>query len=202
MVAPRQAVTTDKAPGQVRAPLPDLAFQDEAEALAGLLPLAELHLEEKRQVDDLARTLVLAARAGRKEQGGIDAFLTEYGLSTDEGVILMCLAEALLRIPDAATADDFIDDKIASGDWARHLGQSGSLLVNASTWGLMLTGRVIGLKETSSLLGRLIGRSGEPVIRRAMRQAMRIMGDQFVLCLLYTSPSPRDRQKSRMPSSA
>ncbi len=162
-------------------PLTAFAFEDEAEALARLLPLAELHLEERRQTDELARRLVHAARAGRKEQGGIDAFLTEYGLSTEEGVILMCLAEALLRIPDAATADDLIDDKIMGGDWARHLGHSGSLLVNASTWGLMLTGRVIGLKETSGMLGRLIGRTGEPVIRRAMRQAMRIMGDQFVL---------------------
>jgi RHH-type transcriptional regulator, proline utilization regulon repressor / proline dehydrogenase / delta 1-pyrroline-5-carboxylate dehydrogenase len=169
------------APTSAPTPLTDVAFQDEAEALAGLLPLAELHLEEKRQVDELARKLVHAARAGRKEQGGIDAFLTEYGLSTDEGVILMCLAEALLRIPDAATADDLIDDKIASGDWAKHMGHSGSLLVNASTWGLMLTGRVIGMKDASGLLGRLIGRTGEPVIRRAMRQAMRIMGDQFVL---------------------
>ena len=181
MSAQRHAATTDGTATAFGDSLSDVAFQDEAEALAKLLPLAELHLEEKRQVDDLARKLVHAARAGRKEQGRIDAFLTEYGLSTDEGVILMCLAEALLRIPDAATADDFIDDKIAGGDWAKHLGQSGSLLVNASTWGLMLTGRVIGLKDTGGLIGRLIGRSGEPVIRNAMRQAMRIMGDQFVL---------------------
>ena len=161
------------------------AYGDEAAIVAELTPQAELRRDEKRVVDDLARRLVHAARAGRKEQGGIDAFLTEYGLSTEEGVILMCLAEALLRIPDAATADDLIDDKISGGDWAKHLGQSGSLLVNASTWGLLLTGRVIGLKEPGKgavgLLGRLIGRTGEPVIRRAMRQAMRIMGDQFVL---------------------
>ena len=162
-----------------------LAYADEAKVLESLLPLAEARGEEKRQIEDLARRLVQAARAGRKDVGGIDAFLTEYGLSTEEGVILMCLAEALLRIPDAATADDLIDDKIAHGDWARHLGQSGSLLVNASTWGLLLTGRVIGLKDPGSgaagLIGRLVARTGEPVIRRAMRQAMRIMGDQFVL---------------------
>ena len=162
-----------------------LSFAEESEVLETLLPLAEPRGAEKRQIEDLARRLVHAARAGRKEQGGIDAFLTEYGLSTEEGVILMCLAEALLRIPDAATADDFIDDKIPHGDWSRHLGQSGSLLVNASTWGLMLTGRVIGLKDAGTgaggIVGRLVARTGEPVIRRAMRQAMRIMGDQFVL---------------------
>ena len=161
------------------------AYRDEAAVLADLLPLAEPRQDEKPISEDLARKLVHAARAGRKDYGGIDAFLTEYGLSTDEGVILMCLAEALLRIPDAATADDLIDDKITNGDWARHLGQSDSLFVNASTWGLLLTGRVIGLKETGKgargLVGRLVARTGEPVIRRAMRQAMRIMGDQFVL---------------------
>ena len=155
-------------------------YRGEAAALAELLPLAQPRGQEQRQIGDLARRLVEAVRSGRKEHGSVDAFLTEYGLSTDEGVILMCLAEALLRIPDAATADDFIDDKIPHGDWARHLGQSGSLLVNASTWGLLLTGRVIGLKDTG-LAGRLLARSGEPVIRNAMRQAMRIMGDQFVL---------------------
>ena len=153
--------------------------------LGSLLQLAQSHGEERRQIDDLARRLVHAVRAGRRDHGGIDAFLTEYGLSTDEGVILMCLAEALLRIPDAATADDLIDDKVPHGDWARHLGQSASLLVNASTWGLLLTGRVIGLKEAgggaSGLVSRLLARTGEPIIRRAMRQAMRILGDQFVL---------------------
>ena len=118
-----------------RESLAAVAYQDESAALAVLLPLAEPHQDEKRVGEDLARRLVHAARAGRKDHGGIDAFLTEYGLSTDEGVILMCLAEALLRIPDAATADDLIDDKIAHGDWAKHLGQSDSLFVNASTWG-------------------------------------------------------------------
>ena len=185
MGAQPRSTETNETPLLVPEDMARQAFRDEAEALAELIPIAQLRLEETRQVDDLARRLVHAARAGRKEQGGIDAFLTEYGLSTEEGVILMCLAEALLRIPDAATADDLIDDKISHGDWGKHLGNSGSLLVNASTWGLLLTGRVIGLKEpghgAAGLLGRLIGRTGEPVIRRAMRQAMRIMGDQFVL---------------------
>ena len=172
--------TSKATPTPLMGPGWEIAYRDEAGAIGALMPLAMLRGEEKRQIDDLARRLVHAARADRKSEGGIDAFLTEYGLSTEEGVILMCLAESLLRIPDAATADDLIDDKISHGDWAKHLGQSASLFVNASTWGLLLTGRVIGLKEHGAV-GRLIGRTGEPVIRRAMRQAMRIMGDQFVL---------------------
>src|SRR6185503_20199616 len=129
---------------------------------------------------------VLAAREGRRETGGVDSFLHEYGLSSREGVLLLCLAEALLRVPDAATADRLIAGTIGSGDWGRHLGQSSSLLVNASTYGLMLTGRVIdwGAGEGNTPAGmiqRLIGRSGEPVIRQALRQAMRILGGQFVL---------------------
>ena len=159
---------------------------DEARVLASLIARSLMTLDEKRRIEDLAKRLVHAARAGRHQHGGIDAFLHEYGLTSEEGIILMCLAEALLRIPDAETADDLIDDKIPQGDWARHLGASASTFVNASTWGLMLTGRVIGLKvaagnDPASLVKRLIARSGEPVIRQAMRQAMRIMGDQFVL---------------------
>ncbi len=159
---------------------------DEAKVLDDLIARAASTPDDKRRTEELARRLVHAVRAGRGQHGGIDAFLVEYGLTTEEGVILMCLAEALLRIPDKATADALIDDKIPSGDWARHLGQSGSLFVNASTWGLMLTGHVIGLKDAigagpSGLIKRQVARSGEPIIRQAMRQAMRIMGDQFVL---------------------
>ena len=141
---------------------------------------------EQRKIAQLAEQLVLAARAGRREAGGVDSFLHEYGLSSREGVLLLCLAEALLRIPDAATADRLIAGTIGSGDWGRHLGQSSSLLVNASTYGLMLTGRVIDWGEgegntPAGMIQRLIGRSGEPVIREALRQAMRILGGQFVL---------------------
>ncbi|MBS0243721.1 MAG: bifunctional proline dehydrogenase/L-glutamate gamma-semialdehyde dehydrogenase PutA, partial [Proteobacteria bacterium] len=133
-----------------------------------------------------ATRLVDAVRAGRTHHGGIDAFLSEYGLTSEEGVILMCLAEALLRIPDAETADQLIAEKIGSGQWERHLGHSDSLLVNASTWGLMLTGRIVRLSRSRrggpmGLVERMVARTGEPVIRQAVRQAMRIMGDQFVL---------------------
>jgi RHH-type proline utilization regulon transcriptional repressor/proline dehydrogenase/delta 1-pyrroline-5-carboxylate dehydrogenase len=129
---------------------------------------------------------VRAVREGRAESGGIDSFLHEYGLSSEEGVLLLCLAEALLRIPDAETADRLIAGTIGSGDWARHVGHSESLLVNASTWGLMLTGRILDWSEArqgdpASMVRRLIARSGEPVIRQALRQTMRILGNQFVL---------------------
>ncbi|RKF19474.1 bifunctional proline dehydrogenase/L-glutamate gamma-semialdehyde dehydrogenase PutA [Alginatibacterium sediminis] len=117
---------------------------------------------------------------------GIDAFLQQYSLETQEGIILMCLAEALLRIPDAATADALIEDKLSGADWNKHLKGSDSLLVNASTWGLMLTGKLVSLDKTvedkpAPMLGRLINKMGEPVIRQAMYAAMKLMGGQFVL---------------------
>ncbi len=142
--------------------------------------------DEKEKIEKIATTLVEAARAGRRKYGGIDAFMHEYGLTSEEGIILMCVAESLLRIPDAATADKLIAEKIATGDWERHLGRSDSLFVNASTWGLLLTGRVIELSDTSGdgaagMLKRLVARTGEPLIREAMRHAVRILGRQFVL---------------------
>ena len=147
---------------------------------------AALSADDQRRVAELARQLVAAVRAGRRQQGGIDAFMQEYSLSSEEGVVLMCMAEALLRIPDAETADKLIADKIGGKDWEGHLGQSESLFVNASAWGLMLTGRFVELgKGTRTDIGgylkRLVSRSGEPFIRSAMKQAMRIMGKQFVL---------------------
>ncbi|MGH6661566.1 MAG: proline dehydrogenase family protein, partial [Rhodospirillales bacterium] len=118
--------------------------------------------------------------------GGLDAFLREYELTSEEGVVLMCLAEALLRVPDAATADRLIRDKIADADWQRHLGRSESLFVNASTWALMLTGRLVdvgdgGGGDVGDILKRMAAKSGEPLIREALRQAMRILGRQFVM---------------------
>lgn len=112
----------------------------------------------------------------------MESFLSEYGLSTREGVGLMCLAEALLRVPDATTIDELIADKLESSDWAAHLGQSSSPLVNASTWALLLTGRVLseGEHPTRSLAG-LLRRVGEPVVRTAVGQAMKLLGRQFVL---------------------
>jgi RHH-type proline utilization regulon transcriptional repressor/proline dehydrogenase/delta 1-pyrroline-5-carboxylate dehydrogenase len=159
---------------------------DEGRLVEGLIARARFSEPERDRIEAVATRLVKAARAGRHESGGVDSFLHEYGLSSEEGVLLLCLAEALLRIPDAATADRLIAGTIGSGDWARHLGHSDSVLVNASTWGLMLTGHVVDWgdgngKDLASLVQRLIGRSGEPVIRQALRQAMRILGNQFVL---------------------
>jgi RHH-type proline utilization regulon transcriptional repressor/proline dehydrogenase/delta 1-pyrroline-5-carboxylate dehydrogenase len=141
---------------------------------------------QKHEVNQRAARLVEAIRAEGRDQGSLDAFLLEYSLSTEEGVVLMCLAEALLRIPDAATADKLIADKLGGADWQSHLGKSDSWLVNASSWGLMLTGKFLGLgrdveSDVSGFLGRLVKRTGEPVLRNAMRQAMRIMGQQFVM---------------------
>ena len=138
------------------------------------------------------------ARADKANHAGIDAFMHEYGLATDEGVILMCLAEALLRIPDAETANAFIADKISGGAWEKHLGHSDSLFVNASTWGLMLTGRIVKLKEAKGAnplqaMKRLVARSGESTIRLAVRQAVRLLGEQFVLGTTIESALSRAR---------
>ena len=169
-----------------RLQIASLYLADETSLVRSLAEKARLGEEQRQRTDELARRLVAAAREGRRKYGGVDAFMHEYGLSTEEGVVLMCLAEALLRIPDADTADRLIADKIGGRAWDKHMGQSDSLFVNASTWGLMLTGRVVQLGDNSGgdmsgYLKRLINRSGEPVIRQAMRHAMRIMGKQFVL---------------------
>ena len=138
--------------------------------------------EARAAISTHAAELVRRVRADGKV-GTMEAFLAEYGLSTDEGVALMCLAEAMLRVPDSHTVDELIRDKITPHDWAAHVGDSGSILVNASTWGLMLTGRILE-DEGSGVVGTLHGlvrRLGEPVIRRAVGQAMAEMGAQFVL---------------------
>ncbi|MFA5664632.1 trifunctional transcriptional regulator/proline dehydrogenase/L-glutamate gamma-semialdehyde dehydrogenase [Castellaniella sp.] len=133
-------------------------------------------------VQALARRLVTALRRKRKG-GGVDGLIQEFSLSSQEGVALMCLAEALLRIPDQATRDALIRDKISQGDWRAHLGESRSLFVNAATWGLLVTGKLVSVnseQRLSQALTRLIGRGGEPLIRRGVNMAMRLMGEQFV----------------------
>jgi RHH-type proline utilization regulon transcriptional repressor/proline dehydrogenase/delta 1-pyrroline-5-carboxylate dehydrogenase len=159
---------------------------DEAECVRELLPLARVAPEDARRIASMARELVEAVRRNRGVKSGLDAFLRQYDLSSQEGVLLMCLAEALLRIPDDETADKLIKDKVAAGKWEEHLGDSSSVFVNASTWGLMLTGRIMRpdadwLRDPKAMFRMLVGRVGEPVVRTAMRQAMRIMGQQFVM---------------------
>src|SRR5947207_8797221 len=157
----------------------------EAEAVARILAAAEIAADSRDRIAATARRLVVAVRRERLGKGGLDAFLQEYALSSPEGVALMCLAEALLRIPDSETVDRLIRDKIASADWQRHLGHSGSLFVNASTWALMLTGRLLrtdhGDTDLGAILRRFIARSGEPVWRQAVSGAMRILADQFIM---------------------
>ncbi|HKD57040.1 MAG TPA: proline dehydrogenase family protein, partial [Hyphomicrobiaceae bacterium] len=181
---PVQAVA--KRPAPARDEIAALFLADEAELIATLRGKAAVAPGDRPAVAQLATRLVRAARASRHEHGGVDAFMHEYGLTSEEGVILMCLAEALLRIPDKDTADALIAEKIGEGQWEKHLGASDSLFVNASTFGLMLTGRLVRLAGErgagpAGILKRLVARSGEPLIRQALRQAMKILGDNFVL---------------------
>ena len=160
--------------------------QPEQDALAARLAEAATTPEAAAAIARRAAALVERVRAQADRQGAVESFMRQYDLSSEEGVLLMCVAEALLRIPDAATADRLIQDKLGDADWEKHLGKSDSLFVNASTWGLLLTGRLVRLSATTErdwrgALKRLAGRSGEPVVRLAVRQAMRIMGHQFVM---------------------
>ena len=161
-------------------------FEDESKRIAELLANPALDAGERRAAAAAARDIVLKARAETRRSGVMESFLEEFGLSNPEGLALMCLAEALLRVPDAETADALIAEKISSGEWSDHRGKSDSLLVNASTWGLMLTGRIVQPPEDAEqnpagFMQRMVRQAGEPVIRAAMMQAMRIMGGQFVM---------------------
>ncbi len=160
---------------------------DETKTVRSLIALSRPDEALRREIREIASRLVDAVRRTRGSYGGIDAFLQEYDLSSQEGILLMCIAEALLRIPDAATADKLIAEKIAAGNWEEHLSGESSTFVNVSTWGLMFTGRLLGsdteqvVREPGLLMKRMAGRVGEPVVRQAMRQAMRIMGHEFVM---------------------
>ncbi len=158
------------------------ALTDEAALVRQLIAQADLDSPARARITAAGADLVTRIRASVRP-GLMEVFLAEYGLSTDEGVALMCLAEALLRVPDAETMDALIEDKIAPSDWGRHLGKSASSLVNASTWALMLTGKVLEDREPG-IVGHLkaaVKRLGEPVIRGAVARAMKEMGRQFVL---------------------
>ncbi|MDR7191904.1 RHH-type proline utilization regulon transcriptional repressor/proline dehydrogenase/delta 1-pyrroline-5-carboxylate dehydrogenase [Luteimonas terrae] len=159
---------------------------DETECVRALLEQARQPDADRAAIQATAADLVRRVRARAQDQGAIEAFMQQYDLGSEEGVLLMCVAEALLRIPDQDTADALIRDKLGEANWRKHMGQSDSVLVNASTWGLMLTGHLVDLADDTkrnvhNAFQRLIGRVGEPVIRLAVRQAMRIMGHQFVM---------------------
>ena len=160
-------------------------LQDESESVESLLVSAKNDHLVEHNIEFRARDLVDHVRENIKKQDTIEAFIREYSLSSEEGVVLMCLAEALLRIPDTKTADRLIRDKIAPAEWHKHKGVSRSLFVNASTWGLMLTGRLVGLGNSSTekmdVFSGLVSRLGEPVVRTVIRQAMKLMGSQYVM---------------------
>ena len=154
----------------------------ETECLPPLLAAARVSERERYDIRSTARTLIEALRAKHKGTG-VEGLVQEYSLSSQEGVALMCLAEALLRIPDTDTRDALIRDKIAEGDWTSHIGGGKSMFVNAATWGLVVTGKLtstVNDRGLSAALTRLIARAGEPVIRRGVDMAMRMMGEQFV----------------------
>ena len=161
----------------------DAAYRaDESAVVSGLLPNARLPESVGAEAASLARRLIEGLRA-RPASGLVQGLMREYALSSQEGVALMCLAEALLRIPDAATRDALIADKVGGGEWRNHVGQSPSPFVNAATWGLLITGRLVSTvdeKGLGSVLTRLIARSGAPIIRASVDTAMRVLGEQFV----------------------
>jgi RHH-type proline utilization regulon transcriptional repressor/proline dehydrogenase/delta 1-pyrroline-5-carboxylate dehydrogenase len=159
--------------------------QDEATAVAWLLAEVRSGDAERQQAAALAARLVAIVRSERSRASGVDALMQAFSLSSQEGIALMCLAEALLRIPDRETADRLIAEKISHGDWRSHLGESPSLFVNAATWALVISGMVVAPSrhdphELGAALGRLIARGGEPLIRRGVDIAMRMLGNQFV----------------------
>lgn len=161
-------------------------YADEGDVVRGLLDRQPLGAQDRADIVAEAVALVEEARRSTRKQGVVESFLQQFSLGTREGLALMCLAEALLRTPDAETRDRLIAEKIGSADWASHLGQSDSLFVNASTWGLMLTGRLIDVDDEAKhdlggFLKRMTARLGEPVIRQAVAAAVRMMGEQFVL---------------------
>ncbi len=181
--APFAAFAADVRPqGPLRAAITRHYRAPEPDCVRALLPGATLSAELGAHARATAVSLVEALRS-KGARGTVEALVREYDLSSQEGVALMCLAEALLRIPDPATRDALIRDKIGTGDWRAHLGQSPSLFVNAATWGLVVTGKLTGTANETGLgaaLTRLIARGGEPLIRRGVDMAMRTMGEQFV----------------------
>jgi RHH-type proline utilization regulon transcriptional repressor/proline dehydrogenase/delta 1-pyrroline-5-carboxylate dehydrogenase len=177
----------ETAPPQVdaaRLPLRRLHRAPEPVCVAALLDAAQLDPHRAASARQLAQQLAGALRQRRARAGGVDALMHEFSLSSQEGVALMCLAEALLRIPDAATADALIRDKLTGADWRSHIGRGRSLFVNAAAWGLMISGELVATHSEEGLgaaLGRLVARGGEPLIRRGVDLAMRLLGQQFVL---------------------
>jgi RHH-type proline utilization regulon transcriptional repressor/proline dehydrogenase/delta 1-pyrroline-5-carboxylate dehydrogenase len=164
----------------------DFYRADEINVVNYLLPLAETGVRTRTRTWERARQLIIEIRKQQHGKGGVDALLQEFAISTEEGIVLMCLAEALLRVPDKKTADDLIRDKLKDGDWLSHIGNSGSMFVNASSWGLLLTGKIVNYRDKNKVnqfgaLKRVVGRLGEPTIRQAVKRSMELLGAQFVM---------------------
>ena len=178
-----QPVIPTAASDKVRQTIYASALADESKLIQELIKEAGITTQQRSAISLMAADLVSEVRAS-SNPSMMENFLAEYGLTTREGVALMCLAEALLRVPDARTIDDLIEDKISPGNWGEHLGHSGSPLVNASTWALLLTGKIVAPEDQSGLrltLRSLVKRLGEPLVRNAVGQAMRELGRHFVL---------------------
>lgn len=178
-------------------------WMDETQCVESLLAAAALPDDSLAKITDMARELVLGVRKERMAGKGLDAFLRQYDLSSEEGVALMCLAEAMLRVPDKETIDALIRDKVTTANWQDHLGKSPSLFVNAATWGLMLTGKVLSVEQTHpkrlrNSFKRLVEKLGEPVIRKAAAEAMKILGRQFVMGNTIEEAMKRARSKEEM----
>ena len=168
---------------KLRSAINDAYLAEETAQLTPLLAEASFSATQQRSISQRAEKIIQEVRLNHQKRGGIDAFIQEYHLNSQEGVVLMCLAEALLRIPDRATADALIHDKLVHGNFRKHLGSSQSLFVNASTWALVITGSIMRLdnEDAGGILERMLARGGEPFIRTALKKAMRHLGDRFVM---------------------
>ncbi|MEO9077788.1 MAG: bifunctional proline dehydrogenase/L-glutamate gamma-semialdehyde dehydrogenase PutA [Rhodanobacter sp.] len=201
-----QSILSPELPDKItpaRARITAAWLRDETESVNDLLDQADLSPDDRELVIERAAALVSRVRARVSDQSVVESFMRQYDLSSEEGVLLMCVAEALLRIPDTTTTDKLIRDKLGDANWRKHLGRSESLLVNASTWGLMLTGQLVKLgdsrKDFVGAMRRLVTRVGDPTIRVAVRQAMRIMGHQFVMGRSITEALERAAKKENTP---
>ncbi|MDP4536168.1 bifunctional proline dehydrogenase/L-glutamate gamma-semialdehyde dehydrogenase PutA [Alkalimonas collagenimarina] len=186
----------------IRQQIRDFYRADEHQVLDYLLPLADIGSNARSRAWERARQMVMTIRKAQTGKGGVDALLNEFSLSTEEGIVLMCLAEALLRVPDNLTMDRLIRDKLAQGNWSAHLGNSASIFVNVSAWGLLMTGKMVNYSDARKaqqfgLLKRTCGRLGEPVIRQAVRYAMQIMGTQFVMGTSIASAIERAKEQEQ-----
>jgi RHH-type proline utilization regulon transcriptional repressor/proline dehydrogenase/delta 1-pyrroline-5-carboxylate dehydrogenase len=173
-------------PSPLQAAITSAYRMDETTCINNLLQNAVFSADAQARIKKTAEKLVIGTRERKKKQGKIDAFLNQYDLSSEEGIALMCMAEALLRIPDTQTVDRLISDKISTADWVQHVSRDESLFVNAATWSLVITGKIFAptlnyQKSLSATLKKLFSRTGSAVIRPIIMQGMKIIGKQFVM---------------------